>query len=148
MNDNSGGSRNFEPNSNNNDNGDKGTVKVHDHKGPLLSQKITPLNEMNWMVQKPHITNLLKPWDVLDHVMGKIKMLEDNEANKDELTEWNKHNTVAIMLIHNNVESEQMIHINSCDMAAEMWENLKGVYDTHSKQAVCTVQRRMIYMRY
>ena len=81
---------------------------------------------------------------MLDYVTGKAK--QPHEEKKEEFAEWSNKDNIATHLIFKNVDGEQMIHISKCKTAAEMWINLKRVYETHSKQAACTIQCSMIAM--
>ena len=54
-------------NNNGNNNTEITSLLNDKHLGPLPSQKITPLNDNNWIAWKLRITDLLEVWDVFGH---------------------------------------------------------------------------------
>ena len=119
---------------------------THDRRlGPLSSQKITPLNDDNWMAWKLRITELMKVWNVFGHATDEDKRPSENSPN--EFKKWSQRERIATILIQNNIESEQMVHVSNCLSVAEMWKSLKQVYETHSIQTAVELKRKLATMK-
>ncbi len=89
--------------------------------------------------------DLLEVWQVFGHATGITKRPSENEL--PEFDNWKRNENIARILIRNNIENDQMIHITRCETVAEMWESLKHVYETHSIQTAVELKRKLTTMR-
>jgi hypothetical protein len=105
--------------------------------GGLLTNKVDPLKEGNWLAWKTRIIRILKLHKVYDYVEGKVPKPE----NDNELEKWEKKDLVAQTLIQINVSDDQIIHVTEAQNASEMWSNLRSIHEIRGQTSITAAKR-------
>jgi len=76
---------------------------------------------------------MLKLCSVEPYVQGKVKCPEET-IDPEGADNWVFNDTYAKLLITNNIEPAQMVHIGQCSISHEMWASLVAVYESKGHQ--------------
>lgn len=108
--------------------------------GSLASYKTDPLGENNWMAWKIRITTILSLHEVSDHVINNdVASCDPKQAT----AEWKKKENIAKTLLQINIGDDQMIHIAECEMAKQIWDNLKAIHEIKGQQSIIAMKRTL-----
>jgi len=98
------------------------------------------LNENNWIAWQAKMKTALETYGVLNYIAGTVTHPDINMDHQG-WKNWGSNNAYTHMQIQCNLQDVQMVHINQCKTAFEMWRSLEGVHDNKGHQAL------VIYMR-
>ena len=101
------------------------------------------LDEANWIVWQAKIRTALETCGMLDYITGNVEHL-NFIVDPQGWHNWGSNDTFTRMQIQCNLTDAQMVHVNQCKSALEMWRSLKGVHDNRGHQALI-VYMRMLY---
>ncbi len=103
------------------------------------------LNENNWIVWQAKMKTALKTYRVLDYIAGTIACPDIN-ADHQGWKNWGSNDAYTCMQIQCNLQDTQMVHVNQCKTAFEMWRSLKGVHDNKGHQALVIYMRNLYHL--
>jgi hypothetical protein len=74
---------------------------------------------------------MLELCGVLDYIQGQVQR-PNPKTNPEEANAWRFNDTYAKMLITNNIEEAEMVHLGQNATSHDMWMNLEAVHDVAS----------------
>jgi len=101
------------------------------------------LDEANWIVWQAKIRTALETCGMLDYITGNVEHL-NFIVDPQGWHNWGSNDTFTRMQIQCNLTDAQMVHVNQCKTALEMWRSLKGMHDNRGHQAL-VIYMRMLY---
>lgn len=119
-------------------------VRVRASENSAITRTNNPLNETNWTVWRKKITYMLEMCGVDEYVRGVVKQ-PNRDIDLEGARAWAFNDTYAKLLITNNIEPDQMIHINQCNTSHEMWECLEAVHESRGHQTIISYIRNLIH---
>jgi hypothetical protein len=87
---------------------------------------------------------MLEMCGVDKYVKGMVNT-PSSTIDPEGLDAWIFNDIYAKVLITNNIEPDQMIHINQCETSHEMWECLKAVHESRGHQMIISYIRNLIH---
>jgi hypothetical protein len=101
------------------------------------------LDEANWIVWQAKIRTALETCGMLDYITGNVEHLNFS-IDPQGWRNWGSNDTFTCMQIQCNLTDTQMVHVNQCKTALEMWRSLEGMHDNRGHQALI-IYMRMLY---
>jgi hypothetical protein len=98
------------------------------------------LDESNWIVWQAKIRTALETCGVLEYITGAVER-PNFSIDPQGWRNWGSNDAFTRMQIQCNLMDAQMVHVNQCKSALEMWRSLEGVHDNRGHQAL------VVYMR-
>jgi len=88
---------------------------------------------------------ILRLCDVDAYVKGQTNC-PDNDPEAADI--WSFNDAYAQLLIVNNIEDAEMVHVGECDSAHEMWANLEAVHEPRGYQTFIAHMRNLLHTTY
>ncbi|KAI5634819.1 gag-polypeptide of LTR copia-type domain-containing protein [Phthorimaea operculella] len=107
--------------------------------------------ERNWSVWKFQITvtlNPLKGAELFSVVDGSLEKPDDTAEKKTETAAWIKKDIKAQSVIVSRLSEEAMIHVLTCETAADMWAKLHSVFEAKSATSTLMLQQKFLQSKY
>ncbi|CAH2089012.1 unnamed protein product [Euphydryas editha] len=99
--------------------------------------------QRNWSVWKFQVTVTLKGVDVFSVIDGTFV-----ESETGDKTAWVKKDVKAQSIIVSRLSEEAMIHVLTCETAAEMWKKLHSVFESKSATSTLMLQQRFLQCKF
>ena len=119
-------------------------ARVHANENSAITQTNDPLNDNNWTTWCRKMNLMLKLCGVGSYIQGSV-----DEPNPDEDPEgaenWAFNNTYAKLLITNNIEVVQMVHVGQCATSQVMWASLVAVHESKGHQTTISYMRNLFH---
>jgi hypothetical protein len=96
--------------------------KVRANENQAITRTQDPLDETNWTVWRHRLTLMLQMCGVQGIVDGTVQR-PDPAQDPEGAANWDFNDTYAKVLISNNVNTTQMVHISQSRTAYESWSN-------------------------
>ena len=119
-------------------------VKVPAKENSAITRTNNPLDDTNWTVWRKRITYVFEMCSVDGYVRGIVKQ-PNRDIDPEGSKAWVFNDIYAKLLITNNIEPDQMIHINQCNTSQEMWECLEAVHESRGHQTIISYIRNLIH---
>ncbi|TGZ45659.1 Uncharacterized protein DBV15_12269 [Temnothorax longispinosus] len=108
--------------------------------------RITKLkNAENWAEWKFQVSVLLRERDALKIVNGDFAkptpVEEATAAQRQQLTEWLKADSIAQKIIATSVADSQLVYIMNCSCSQDMWNALHNLYEQKSETSIHMLQQ-------
>jgi len=100
------------------------------------------LDETNWIVWQAKMRTALETCGVLEYIMGTIER-PDISVDRRSWHNWGSNDAFTRMQIQCNITDAQMVHVNQCKTAFDMWNNLEGVHDNKGHQTLVVYMRNL-----
>jgi len=100
------------------------------------------LDETNWIVWQAKMRTALKTCGMLEYTAGTVER-PNFSVDPQGWCNWGSNDTFTCMQIQCNLIDAQMVHVNQCKTALEMWRSLKGVHDNKGHQALIAYMRNL-----
>jgi gag-polypeptide of LTR copia-type len=110
---------------------------VNAHEGSAITKLTEPLNEDNWMAWRERMRRILRLCGVEGYAEGKIGKPGDTEGAEI----WNFNDNYAQVIIMNNILSTETVHVDQCETAKAMWDNLDAVHESKGHQTIYSIIR-------
>ena len=101
--------------------------RVRTNENSAITRTPDLLNDTNWFAWRIRMTFMLRMCGVEDYVKGRVNR-SNPQTDPMGAQNWEFNDAYAKMLIANNVEVEQMVHIDQCASSREMWSKLEAVH--------------------
>lgn len=103
----------------------------------------------NWNVWKFQMAVTLKGAELYSVVSGmETKPGNDGESTSKEIAAWVARDAKAQTLIVNRISEAAMVHILTCESAADMWRKLHSVYEVTSATGTLMLQQRFLQYKF
>jgi hypothetical protein len=89
------------------------------------SPKIEKLKDDNWLAWKTRMAAVLKRKKAYEVALGITPQPSDPSASAI----WEEKDVIAQELITTTICDEQVIHVSTCNTAAEMWDALRIIHE-------------------
>src|SRR6266851_2907309 len=99
------------------------------------------LDETNWIVWRAKMRTALETCGVLEYTAG-VKR-PNFSVDPQGWRNWGSNDAFTRMQIQCNLTDAQMVHVNQCKTALEMWRSLEGVHDNKGHQALVVYMRNL-----
>jgi hypothetical protein len=100
------------------------------------SPKIKKLKDINWLVWRTCMAAVLKRKKAYEVALGITSQLSDPST----LAIWKEKDAIAQEVITTVIHNEQIIHILTCNTAAEMWNNLRIIHEPQGQQSIISTK--------
>jgi hypothetical protein len=100
------------------------------------------LDESNWIVWQAKIRTALETCGMLEYITGAVEC-PNFSINPQGWCNWGSNDAFTCMQIQCNLRDTQMVHVNQCKTALEMWRSLEGVHDNRGHQALIVYMRNL-----
>ncbi|XP_045779967.1 uncharacterized protein LOC123877346 isoform X3 [Maniola jurtina] len=117
-------------------------MDVHTMAMASTSNVIKLEGQKNWNVWKFQVAVTLRGADVFLVVNGTEKSDEKN------MTEWAKKDVKAQTIIVSRLSEAAMVHVLTCETAAEMWQKLHSVFEAKSATSTMMLQQRFLQCKF
>ena len=112
--------------------------------GSLMSYKQEPLGNDNWVTWKLRMTNVFSLHKVIDHVISHVPKLDI--SNVTVLAEWTDKDKKAKILLFMSVGNDNLVHLSDSETAAQMWDNLRAVYEVKGHQVIIVLRHSLYHL--
>ncbi len=119
-------------------------ARVRANENSAITRLNDPLNESNWTTWRGKMNLMLKLCGVDPYVQGKVKCPEET-IDPESADNWVFNDTYAKLLITNNVEPAQMVHVGQCSTSHEMWASLVAVHESKGHQTTISYMRNLFH---
>jgi hypothetical protein len=103
------------------------------------SPKIEKLKDDNWLAWKTHMAAVLKRKKAYEVVLGIMPQLSDPSASAI----WEEKDAITQELITTAIRDEQVIHVSTCNTAAEMWDALRIIHKPQGQQSIISTKHAL-----
>ena len=119
-------------------------TRVSATQNSAITRMTSRLNDLNWTVWQKEVQYLLSMCDVAPYVAGEINR-PDPQKDPKLVNTWDYNNNYARILLTNNIDEDQKVHINQCTTSHEIWESLRAIHDIQGSQTAITYLRNIMH---
>ena len=104
------------------------------------------LNGLNWPTWRDQIGRMMQLCGADVYVYGLIPR-PNPKVDRALSRLWSTNDRYTQVLITQNIEASQMIHVSRSKTSNQMWKSLQSIYETQDHQTAVTMLRSMFAMR-
>lgn len=104
------------------------------------SGKLDGTNFSNWKFKMKTLLESANAWSI---VLGN----EQRAGNTTQEHDWDKRETKAKVILKMSVKDNIIPHIRDCKSAADIWNTIKGLYETHNRNRVLALKGKLYALK-
>eukprot|EP00253_Pinus_taeda_P031194 PITA_31194 len=104
------------------------------------SGKLDGTNFSNWKFKMQTLLGSANAWSI---VLGNEQRAENATQEQD----WDKRETKAKVILKMSVKDNIIPHIRDCKSAADIWNTIKGLYETQNSNRVLALKGKLFALR-
>lgn len=104
------------------------------------SGKLDGTNFSNWKFKMKTLLESANSWSIL---LGN----EQRARNTTQEHDWDKRETKAKVILKMSVKDNIIPHIQDCKSAADIWNMIKGLYETHNINRVLALKGKLYALK-
>ena len=90
------------------------------------------------------MTNVFSLHKVIDHVISHVPKLDI--SNVTVLAKWTDKDKKAKTLLFMSVDNDNLVHLSDSKTAAQMWDNLRAVYEVKGLQMIIVLRYSLYHL--
>ena len=90
------------------------------------------------------MTNVFSLHKVIDHVVSHVP--KPDISNVMALAKWTDKDEKAKMLLFMSVGDDNLVHLSDGEIAAQMWDNLRAVYEVKGHQMIIALRCSLYHL--
>ena len=90
------------------------------------------------------MTDVFSLHKVIDHVISHVPKLDI--SNVTALAKWTDKDKKAKTLLFMSVDNDNLVHLSDSKTAAQMWDNLRAVYEVKGLQMIIVLRHSLYHL--
>ena len=118
-------------------------IKRLEHSNSSITKMKETLDNTNWAVWRERIRRIFILCGVDPYVYGQLKRPDPAITDPATVDNWDANDIYAQILITNNINKDQMVHITRLNSANDIWKSLEAIHETKDYQVAIAIQRSL-----